>query len=66
MYSKAKILNAMELCLSNQEKGIFKARHGIEIDPMTLEQLCSEFNISPDALISIEGKVLRYLKQEGH
>lgn len=63
MYSKNEILNAMETCLDDHEKVIFKARHGVELDPVTLEQLCSNFNISRDVLISIEGKVLRYLKQ---
>jgi len=52
----------METCLDDHEKVIFKARHGVEIDPVTLEQLCYNFNISRDVLISIEGKVLRYLR----
>ncbi|MCO1604305.1 hypothetical protein [Desulfosporosinus nitroreducens] len=63
MYSKDEILKAMETCLDDHEKVIFKARHGVELDPATLEQLYSNFNISRDVLISIEGKVLRYLRQ---
>ncbi|SHH96783.1 hypothetical protein [Desulfosporosinus lacus] len=64
MYDNNKIINAMEKCLNNSERTIFKARHGIESVPMTLEQLCSHFNISRDVLKSIESKVLRYLEQE--
>ncbi|MDQ7096687.1 sigma factor-like helix-turn-helix DNA-binding protein [Desulfosporosinus sp. PR] len=64
MFDNNKILNAMEKCLNDSEKSIFQARHGIESVPMTLQQLCSEFNISRDVLRSIESKVIRYLKQE--
>lgn len=62
MFKKNEILNAIETCLDDHEKVIFKARHGVESDPITLEELCSKFNITNDVLISIENKVLRYLK----
>lgn len=63
MYTKNEILNAMETGLDVHEKVIFKARHGVESDPITLEQLCSKFNISRDVLSSIENKVLHHLRQ---
>ena len=65
MYKRDQILNAMEKCLDDHEKAIFKARHGFDSAPMTLEQLCSYFHISQDDLFSIENKVLRSLRQEG-
>lgn len=63
LYTKNEILNAIENCLDDYEKVIFKSRHDVDSDPMTLEQLCSKFNISRDVLISIENKILHHLRE---
>jgi len=36
LYNKNEILNAMETCLDDHEKVIFKSRHGVESDSITI------------------------------
>ncbi|OPY57660.1 MAG: RNA polymerase sigma factor [Pelotomaculum sp. PtaU1.Bin035] len=64
MYSKEEIINAIKICLNEEEKRIIESRFGICMEvPLTIKEVCGRFNITNKELRSIEQKVIYHLRK---
>ena len=64
--NKRMLLGILEKCLGPKEMRIIKMRFGFEGQPMTLEEIGKEFNLTRERIRQVEGKALikirRYMR----